>query len=74
MEQPTNTSSATLVSAGAAGGTTVLIVLGVGAALWFLTRDEGPKALSNPEAECREAAERWVPKCIIEKKKAKARK
>lgn len=72
MAAAQDTSSATLVSAGAAGGTTALVLIGVGAALWFLTRDEKP--VSNPEAECREAAERWVPKCVIEKKKARARK
>lgn len=65
MAEPSN--NTTLVSAGAAGGGTALILLGVGVGLYFLTKED-PKP-STPESECREAAERWIPKCVIEKKK-----
>lgn len=62
---------ATLVSAGAVGGTSVLVLAGIGAGLWFLTRDGGSSSSGDAETECREAAERWVPKCVIQKGKRK---
>lgn len=63
---------ATLVSAGAVGGTSVLVLAGIGAGLWFLTRDGGSSSSGDAETECREAAERWVPKCVIQKGKRKS--
>lgn len=62
--------TAELATAGASGAGTVL-ALGLGAfALYALSK--GSKGGERDyERECEEAAERWVPKCVIEKKKAK---